>query len=169
MNGLIPIDEIKRLQNRMNRLLEELDLSELQSRSLEEIQRLQERMARLLEESEKVPVVQPSAEVQAPATDIVETDEELIVRLDLPGIDKGNVEVTVSEGELSVKATRGEVKEEKGEKYYKRERTYRRFERMLKLPVDVKDEVAKAKLENGMLEVRMPKVEVSPKRRIEIV
>lgn len=168
MNGLIPIDEINRLQKRMNRLLEDLDISELQSRSLEEIQRLQERMARLLEESEKVPPVQPSAEMQAPLTDIFETDEELIVRVDLPGIEKGNVEVTVSEGELSLKATREDDKLEKGDNYYKRERTYLRFERMLKLPVDVKDEEAIAKLNDGMLEVRIPKVEVSFKRRIEI-
>ena len=167
MDKLVPVDEMRRLQKRMNKLLDEMGLSELQSRTMDEIERIQDKMSRLLEEVEKEPSL-PSADVLTPLSDIIETEDELIVKMDLPSMEKGDVEVTISDDILSVKASRKALKEEKEKDYYRRERTYSKFERSLKLPCAVKDEEASAKLENGTLQITLPKEVTSSKKKIEI-
>jgi HSP20 family protein len=79
MAGLIPVDELRRLQKRMNRLMEDLGLSELESRYIDEMQRLQKRMSEMMEERRRFP------EVFFMPCDVQETDEAVIVTMDLPG------------------------------------------------------------------------------------
>lgn len=167
MEKIVPVDEMRRLQSRMNKLLDELGLTDLHSRTMEEIERIQDKMGRLLEEIEKEPPLL-SADVVTPLADIIETDEELIVKVDLPSMEKDDVEVTISEDLLTVKASRKAEKEEKGRDYYRRERTYSKFERVLKLPCAVKDEEASAKLEGGTLKITLPKEVTTSKKKIEI-
>ncbi|MHC1631584.1 MAG: Hsp20/alpha crystallin family protein [Methanotrichaceae archaeon] len=171
MTGLIPKDDIKRLQRRMNRLMEDTGLSEIESRYIPEVRRVQEKMNKMMEDflDEEEPIASvESIDVMSPLADIKETDQEVIVTMDLPGMVKKDIEISVSEDSLDVKAERKEEKEETKEEFYRKERNYAKFERALKLPAEVKAEEAKASLNNGVLEIRLPKVEVTTRKKITI-
>ena len=164
---MVPIDDVNRLQKRMNKLMEDMGLSDLETRYMPEIKRFQERMNKLMEDfMEEAPTV--SEGIMAPLADVKETDEEVIVTMDLPGMDKGDIDISVTEDTLEVKAEIKAEKEEKEEGYHKKERTCTKFERFLKLPAQIKSEEAKASLENGVLKIEMPKVEVTTKTKITI-
>ena len=165
MAGIIPSDEIRRLQKRMNRLMEDLGLTELESRYIDEMQRLQKRMGELMEQAEATPT---GALTIMPLTDIKQTEEDVIVIMDMPGIEKDNVDISISDGELRVSAERKTEEEVSEQDFHKRERTYQKLERMIRLPVAVKMEEAKAKLSDGVLEITLPKEVVTAKRRISI-
>lgn len=167
MTGLVPKDDFKRLQRRMNRLMEDIGISEPESRYMPEIKRVQDKMNQLIEDfMAEAPVRFP--DVMKPLADVKETDEEVVVTMDLPGMDKGDVEITVTENALEVKAERKTEKEEKEEEFYKKERSFARFERSLKLPAEVKADDAKASLKDGVLEVHLPKVEVTARKKVTI-
>ena len=167
MTGLVPRDDFKRLQRRMNRLMEDVGISDPESRYMPEIKRVQDKMNQLIEDFMAEAPVRFS-DVMKPLADVKETDEEVIVTMDLPGMDKGDVEITVTEDALEVKAERKTEKEEKEEEFYKKERTFARFERSLKLPAEVKADDAKASLKDGVLEIRLPKVEVTARKKVKI-
>ncbi len=91
--------------------------------------------------------------------------------MDLPGVDKQNVDISVTEDELRVVAeTRKETEtiDKPGEIYHKRERSFTRFERIVKLPVAAKGDQATAKLENGVLTITLPKEVVTSRKRVNI-
>jgi HSP20 family protein len=165
MAGLIPVDELRRLQKRMNRLMEDLGLSELESRYIDEMQRLQKRMSEMMEEAETIPM---EGNIFMPLADVKETEEAIVVTMDLPGVEKQDVDISISDDELRVVAEKKAETEVSEKDYHKRERTYKRFERMVKLPVAVKMEEAKARLENGVLEITLPKEVVTARKRISI-
>lgn len=165
MAGLIPTDELRRLQKKMNTLMEDLGLTELESRYIDEMQRLQKRMKELMEEAETIPM---EGNISMPLADIKETEDAIVVTMDLPGVEKQDVDISISDDELRVVAEKKAETEVSEKDYHKRERTYKRFERMVKLPVAVKIEEAKAKLNNGVLEITLPKEVVTARKRISI-
>jgi HSP20 family protein len=102
---------------------------------------------------------QQSAEAGAlePAAEVSETDGEVTVKLQVPGVEKDQVTVSVTDDVLSV---RGEVRKEKEEKkknFYRQEIRYGSFERALRLPTEVDGSRANAELKNGVLQVTLPK------------
>jgi HSP20 family protein len=165
MAGIIPTDELKRLQMRMNRLMEDLGLSDLESRYADEMQRMQKRISEMMEEASTGPV---AGNIFMPLADVRETEDAVVVTMDLPGVDKKDVDITVSGDDLRVAAERKAEVEMSEKDYHKRERAYSRFERIVKLPVAVKMEEAKAKLSDGVLEITLPKEVVTAKKRINI-
>ncbi|HUI40149.1 MAG TPA: Hsp20/alpha crystallin family protein [Methanothrix sp.] len=165
MAGLIPADELKKLQKRMNRLLEDLGLSDLESRYLDELQRLQKKMSELTEEVEGAPLEEGT---MMPLADVRETDEDVVVTMDLPGVEKGDIDITVTDNDLRVVAERETEKEVEEKDYHRRERTCKKFERVVSLPVAVKAEEAKAKLTDGVLEITLPKEAITSRKRIDI-
>jgi HSP20 family protein len=88
--------------------------------------------------------------------------------MDLPGVDKKDVEISVTDDELRVSAKRQIETEIDGKRYHKRERSYARFERTVKMPVAVKNVEAKARLADGVLEITLPKELVTSRKRITI-
>ena len=99
-----------------------------------------------------------------PAVDIHETDEMFTVEADLPGIDKDNVKVDVESGTLVISGERKYEKEEKKENIHRIERSFGRFSRSFSLPSYVDTSKVKARMENGVLKVELPKQEaVKPK------
>lgn len=113
---------------------------------------------------------QPSWFSAFPAVDVAETENEVIVKAELPGVDPKNLEVHVTEDSLNVK---GEVKDEWEERdvgYCRRERYCGTFERAIALPAKVKQDEVKAQYKDGVLTITLPKVEPSkPKaRKVEI-
>ena len=170
MTGLVPKDDFKRLQSRMNRLMEEFGISDPEARYMPEIRKVQDKMNQLIDDfaAESPGVPAAVGDVIKPLADVLETDDEVIVAVDLPGMDKGDVEISVAEDLLEIKAERKTEKEEKGEEFYRKERTFSRFERRLELPAAVKADDAKATLKDGVLTVHLPKVEVTTRKKVKI-
>ena len=105
-----------------------------------------------------------------PTVDVLDRQSELVLRADLPGMDQKDIEVTVDEDSVTLKGeSRVETVEEE-ESYYRRERSFGSFTRVIPLSAPVKPEEAKASFRNGLLEVVMPKTEhARPKsRRLDI-
>lgn len=104
----------------------------------------------------------------SPKVDIIDRDTELVVKAELPGIDKEDIDVSISDNRLSIKAkTCHEEKEEKGD-YLRQETTQSEFYRSITLPANVKDENIKSTFKNGLLELIIPKAENSHRKRIKI-
>lgn len=98
---------------------------------------------------------------RAPSVDISETADEVVVKAEMPGVDKKNLQVEVLPESLSLSAEMSEEEEETEETYHRRERVWHRYERLLPLPAEVQTDQVKATLKDGVLEVRMPKTERS--------
>jgi HSP20 family protein len=103
-----------------------------------------------------------------PPMDLLETDSELVLRADLPGIDEDDVEIEVKDGVLVVSGERAAEHEEKGEGFHRVERAFGRFSRSLTLPQGVDAGKVAATFSNGVLEVRVPKPEETKPTRVEI-
>ena len=107
-------------------------------------------------------------DVAAPQVDLIERDEELLVRAELPGVDKKDLKIDLSGDLLTIRGERRkEEKTEEGE-VYRAEIARGTFSRGLRLPQPVDLEKAKAELKDGVLEVRLPKTQRTERRRIEI-
>ena len=103
-----------------------------------------------------------------PKVDVVDREAEVVVRAELPGVEKDGVELTVTDHTLILRAqTRHEEKEEKGE-YFRHEMTHGEFQRTLELPEAVDQEKARATFRNGVLQVTLPKLEKTPRTKISI-
>jgi HSP20 family protein len=93
----------------------------------------------------------------APSMDVFERDGSLIVKAELPGIKKEDIEITLDRGDLLIRGERKAEKEVKEENYYRMERSYGSFQRRLPIPFDVKPEQIQASCTDGVLEIRIPK------------
>ncbi|GAB6078022.1 Hsp20/alpha crystallin family protein [Hydrogenobaculum acidophilum] len=103
-----------------------------------------------------------------PAIDIYETDKEVVVKAEVPGVKKEDIEVSVKDNVLYIKGEKKEEKEENTEAVHKVERVYGKFERMITLPQNIKTQEAKAEYKDGVLEIRFPKKEESQSTKIDI-
>ncbi|HHY72066.1 MAG TPA: Hsp20/alpha crystallin family protein [Bacillus bacterium] len=98
--------------------------------------------------------------------DVKENEKSITIQADLPGFNKEEIEIGIDDYSLTIKASRSEEKEEKGEKYYKQERTYGKVERTIPLPAEVIVDSSKAKYENGVLNITLEKKNPSlPERK----
>lgn len=93
----------------------------------------------------------------SPKVDITETDTEYLVSAELPGVKKEDVHVSVEGGELMIRGERHEMKEEKGRKIHRVERSYGSFYRAFDLPADVDPQQVDARYDNGILNLHLPK------------
>ncbi len=132
---------------------------------------LQERMNKLFEES----LLQTGKERQeisiagwSPSVDVMESDEEIILKAELPGIELKDVEVLINDNILTLRGERKFEKEEKKENYHRIERSYGAFQRSFTLPATVEQDKVKAKMKDGILEVRLPKAKEAKSKKIEI-
>jgi HSP20 family protein len=95
----------------------------------------------------------------SPAVDISETDKELKVSVELPGMDEKDITVELDNSTLTVRGEKSEVREDKDNKWHVREQSYGSFQRVIPLPVNADSENAKAKFKKGVLSIRIPKLE----------
>lgn len=93
----------------------------------------------------------------APSIDVYEKDNALIVKAELPGVKKEDVQVTLDDGDLVIRGERKAEHEVKEQDYYRMERSYGSFQRRLPLPFDVKPEQVTANFKDGVLELRIPR------------
>jgi HSP20 family protein len=103
-----------------------------------------------------------------PAMDLVETDDHLVLRADLPGLDKDDVNIEVKDGVLTVSGERKAEHEETRNGYHRVERAYGGFSRSLSLPRGVDAEKVLAEFDKGVLEVRIPKPAERRPHRVQI-
>ncbi len=94
-----------------------------------------------------------------PRVDETEDEKAFHVKVELPGMDQEDVEVTLSGGVLTIRGEKKREEEEKGKDYYRSERTFGSFRRSLPIPVDVDDGKIEAKFEKGILYIELPKTE----------
>jgi HSP20 family protein len=104
----------------------------------------------------------------APKVDVVDRDNEVLVRVEVPGVKKEDLEVSISGNMLTLKGeTKHEEKEEKGD-YHRAEILRGAFVRTLTLPAEVDEAKATASLRDGVLELTLPKIEQSKRRAIKV-
>jgi HSP20 family protein len=103
-----------------------------------------------------------------PPMDLVETEDQLVLRADLPGVDEQDIDIEVKDGVLSIAGERKSQHEQKREGFHRVERSFGRFSRALELPKGVDPQSVSADFDKGVLEVRMPKPAERKPTRIEI-
>jgi HSP20 family protein len=106
--------------------------------------------------------------VWAPAVDMYETKDELVVTADLPGLDEKDIHLSITGDMLTLRGERHWNQQVKQESYYRGERWFGKFERTLPLPVPVQADKVKASYRDGMLTVSLPKTEEIKPKEIKI-
>lgn len=109
------------------------------------------------------------AEVWAPDVEVFQKNNELIIRADLPGLKRDEVSVEVTDDAVTLRGERKREHEEEREGFYRSERSYGSFYRVVPVPDGAMTDQAKANFSNGVLEITMPAPPASTKaRRLEI-
>lgn len=129
---------------------------------------LRREMDRLLETvaSDVAPAVRTAW--GAPAMDLLEDDNQFILRADLPGVNREDIEIQVANGVLHVSGERKPLPEDENRSYYLFERRYGKFARAITLPASVGSENIQATFRDGVLTVTLPKTEEARPRRIQV-
>jgi HSP20 family protein len=95
--------------------------------------------------------------IWSPATDLIDKKDKLIARIELPGVEKKDVKIQLSDNNLTIHGEIEKDKETQKEDYYCCERVYGTYSRTISLPMEVDREKIKAKFKNGILEITLPK------------
>jgi HSP20 family protein len=103
-----------------------------------------------------------------PRLDVIDAGSELRIVADLPGVDEKDIELSLDGGVLTLKGEKRETKREEHETWYRSERGHGAFQRQLELPCEVDAASVQARIEQGVLTVRLPKSERAKARRIEV-
>ena len=135
-----PFDEVRQMQDQINNMVKEMSFGEKWS----------------------------EIGTMAPLVDVKDEGNNITVTADLPGVDKKDVDIDIRDNVMSISARCARESESTDEGYTRRERTYGMFSRTLTLPSAVTSEGAKARLENGVLTVTVPKQQLEEKQRIMI-
>ena len=124
---------------------------------------------RLLHDSVNRLFSEPAARPWSPSVDIYETENELVVKADLPDVDPKNVGIQLENGTLTLKGERRFEEQKNGQKGFHRiERSYGSFVRAFSLPDTVDGEKVKAEYKNGVLTITLPKKEVAKPKTINV-
>lgn len=103
-----------------------------------------------------------------PAFDISETEKEYLITAEIPGIDVKDIDITLSDGILTIKGEKKKEEESKERNYHCIERHYGSFERRFKIPETVKTDKLDAKYNGGILKLSLPKSVKAKARQIEV-
>ncbi|MGQ4555489.1 Hsp20 family protein [Halobellus sp. GM3] len=143
------------------------------SNPFEELERIFERMSRQFEDAPQIlesggPLERWATEYDTMPIDLLEHDDEYVVTVDLPGFERDDVSIRVTDHTLVVEAERESTVDEDEERYLRRERRHESMQRSVRLPNEVEKEDVSAKMTHGVLTVSLPKLEVAEARTIEI-
>ena len=130
---------------------------------------LQNQMNRLFEDALHAwPTDSDGTSAWSPAADIYETDNDLVLQADLPGIDPKQIDVRVENNVLTIRGERGFEPKVERENFHRVERSYGGFQRVFDVPETVEIEGVKADYKNGVLTVVLPKKEVAKPKQIKV-
>jgi HSP20 family protein len=111
---------------------------------------------------------EPASRPWSPAVDIFETDNELVLKADVPDVDPKNVAIQLENGTLTLKGERRFEDQKNGKGFHRIERSYGTFTRAFSLPETVEGDKVKADYKNGVLTITLPKKEVAKPRTINV-
>jgi HSP20 family protein len=135
----------------------------------DDLRRVQHKLGQMLRgKPERTDVTRPGT-MTVPDVDVEERGDDIIVTADMPGVDKSEIQINVTEDnvlEISAEKKTESKKEEQG--YIRRERNYSRYYRAIRLPVPVDKTKAKASYNNGVLEVSLPMIHRTKSSEIPI-
>lgn len=146
----------------------------MSSRSpFEELERMFERLSRQFEDQTRKlepggSLARSSSALESMAIDLVEHDDEFVATVDLPGFERDEVDVKVTDRTLRIEAERDETIDENEEQYIRHERRHESTRRSIRLPEAVDTEAATARMKNGVLTVTLPRLESESARRIDV-
>jgi len=103
-----------------------------------------------------------------PAVDIAEHDDEYLVKVELPGVNKDDVKITIESNVLTIRGEKKQERETKKENYHRVERNYGSFQRSFTLPSTVKSDKIDASYKDGILSISLPKAEEAKPKQIEV-
>jgi HSP20 family protein len=103
-----------------------------------------------------------------PSLDVAETKNDVVVKAEVPGMDPKDIDISLSDGILTIKGEKKQEREEKEEDYRLIERNYGSFARSVQLPKGVQSDKINASYKNGVLKVVLPKSEEAKKKEIKI-
>lgn len=107
-------------------------------------------------------------ETRVPSVDVIDRDSEIQLRAEIPGVDKKDLDISVTENSVSIKgSTKHEETEEKGE-YYRRETSSGSFSRTVTLPSEVDSSTVKATFKDGVLEMTLPKMKQAKRQKVSV-
>jgi HSP20 family protein len=104
----------------------------------------------------------------SPSLDIAENDNAYVVKVELPGVNKDDVRITMQENVLTIRGEKKQEKESKGSNFHRTERSYGAFQRSFSLLSSVKSEKIEAAYNDGILTVTLPKAESAKPKQIEV-
>src|SRR5438132_9180995 len=105
------------------------------------------------------------APVREPLVDLIDRGSEYVVRAEVPGVSKVDVDLTMTQDGIEIRVQTKRSREEDEKDYYYSERTYQALRRVLGFPEEVKADLASATLKDGLLEVRVPKKQPTPESK----
>lgn len=108
------------------------------------------------------------SELMAPALDVYEEKDDIVVKAELPGMTREDIEVDVSDSHLILKGEKKKEEKIEEEDYFACERSYGAFHRSVELPREVQADKVKASFKNGILEIRLPKTEEAKTKEIKV-
>jgi len=106
--------------------------------------------------------------LRAPALDVYEEGDNIVVKAEIPGATRDDIEVNVTDSVLTLSGQKERKEEVKDDKYYRCERSYGAFTRSVELPADVQTSKAEATFTDGVLEIRMPKTEEAKRKAVKL-
>jgi len=115
-----------------------------------------------------MPPITPAFHGKTPSIDVIDRDGDLLVKAELPGVEKKDISLTIADGVLTLEAKIDKEEKEEKEQYYRREICRGSFKRVIELPAAVKEDEAKASFKNGVLELTLPKVEKTKRATIKV-
>lgn len=105
---------------------------------------------------------------EQPQVDIIDAEKEVIVNANLPGVKKEDIDISVTENTLTIKATKKLEREEKHGEYFRREISQGEYSRTLTLPAEVNCETASAVYNDGVLKLTLPKIKSTKRQTVKI-
>jgi HSP20 family protein len=131
---------------------------------------LQDRMNRMFDDAGRVWRTDEATATTtwSPAVDIFETEGEIVVKAELPGMDRKDIGLNLEKNVLTLKGERGFEKETKDENYHRIERSYGAFSRSFAIPATVDEEKIRADYKDGVLKIVLPKKEQAKPKQIRI-
>ena len=103
-----------------------------------------------------------------PVVDIYDKDDHIVIKAEIPGVDKKDITIDIKDRVLTLKGERSSANEEKKDNFYRRERTFGKFERSFTLPAEINLEKVKADYKDGVLKIEIPKPEEHKPKQITI-
>jgi len=115
-----------------------------------------------------LPTLFDKEEMVVPHFDISETEKDYVISGEIPGIDVKDLNITLTDGIITIKGEKKKETEEKEENYHRIERHYGSFERSFRVPDKVKTDKLDANYKDGVLKLTLPKAEISDVKKIEV-